>query len=237
MHSDGVGCGSTFYIKLPVYLSSQLIHNNNNNTTNNNNNNNSALSSSFMNISPSNIGIKNLSVEINSNENSSVDDDKMLTPEEISEELKRNKVFLGLKVLIVDDASMIRKLMTKLLSSKGSICDTAEDGVYAVEIMKKYYNQQKENEPKDEKNNNKNNNKNYDIIFMDFMMPNKDGPQATREIRSLGYKGLIIGVTGNMMPSDVEYFMNAGANIILPKPLSLESLQDYLMKEFHHSLF
>lgn len=216
MHSEGLGCGSTFYMKLPVYSINQLFHNNLESLP-------SPLTSN--NNSPSIFGIKNLSIEINnSNENSSIEDEKIHTPEELSEEIKRKKLFLGLKVLIVDDAAMIRKLMTKLLSSKGSICDTAEDGLFAVDIMKKYYNETSLLNCND---------KNYDIIFMDFMMPNMDGPQATREIRALGYKGLIIGVTGNMMPTDVDYFMNSGADTILPKPLSIQMLQDYLMTKLH----
>ena len=63
-----------------------------------------------------------------------------------------------------------------------------------------------------------------DIILMDFIMPHMDGPTATREIRSLGYKGLIIGVTGNALPADTESFLTHGANRVLVKPLRVEIL-------------
>ena len=37
----------------------------------------------------------------------------------------------------------------------------------------------------------------HDVIFMDFEMPNMDGPTATAEIRRMRSKGPIFGVTGN----------------------------------------
>jgi CheY-like chemotaxis protein len=46
----------------------------------------------------------------------------------------------------------------------------------------------------------------YDAILMDFVMPNMDGPTATKQIRELGYNGLIFGVTGNALQSDLEFF-------------------------------
>ena len=48
-----------------------------------------------------------------------------------------------------------------------------------------------------------------------------DGPTATRAIRALGYTGLVFGVTGNALPSDVELFVRSGATAVLPKPLDM----------------
>eukprot|EP01042_Synura_sphagnicola_P036518 gene36518-biopygen8477 len=64
----------------------------------------------------------------------------------------------------------------------------------------------------------------YDVILMDFMMPTMDGPTATRAIRSLGYKGIIIGVTGNSSPQDILLFTASGADLVLPKPLDVDLL-------------
>ena len=50
-------------------------------------------------------------------------------------------------------------------------------------------------------------------------MPNMDGPTATREIRASGYTAPILGVTGNGLSTDIEYFMANGVDNVLLKPL------------------
>ena len=57
---------------------------------------------------------------------------------------------------------------------------------------------------------------------MDFVMPNMDGPTAAKEIRKLGYEGIILGVTGNALDSDVRHFIENGATAVLPKPLNID---------------
>jgi CheY-like chemotaxis protein len=63
-----------------------------------------------------------------------------------------------------------------------------------------------------------------EVILMDFVMPNLSGPAATEKIRHMGYRGVIIGVTGNALTEDVEYFMRSGANAVLTKPLDINEM-------------
>eukprot|EP01041_Mallomonas_annulata_P042208 gene42208-biopygen11567 len=68
---------------------------------------------------------------------------------------------------------------------------------------------------------------------MDANMPVMSGLEATRRIRDMGYKGLIIGVTGNVTPHDISTFVAHGANIVLPKPLDMSKLDNALDNFFH----
>ena len=111
----------------------------------------------------------------------------------------------SLNVLVVDDVSLNRRMLHRLIISNFRHIAQAKDGSEAVEYVMK--NKQKP-----------------DIILMDYVMPNMDGPTATKELRALGYKGMIIGVTGNAHPAEVETFLNAGATCVLTKPFRLEEL-------------
>ena len=44
------------------------------------------------------------------------------------------------------------------------------------------------------------------------------GTEATSKIRALGFEGIVIAVTGNALPEDVEDFLNHGADAVMPKP-------------------
>jgi CheY-like chemotaxis protein len=120
--------------------------------------------------------------------------------------------FSSKRVLIVDDAKMIRVLMTRILERKGAMCIQAEDGLDAIKCVKDAIAR----------------NQIFEVILMDFIMPHMDGPTATSMIRELGYRGLIIGITGNMMPEDVRHFLDHGANTVFPKPIHFEDLDVYL---------
>jgi two-component system, sensor histidine kinase len=91
-----------------------------------------------------------------------------------------------LHVLVVDDSPLNRKMLLKCLRSEGHICLEAVDGLDAVTAVKKRidYTNGGLGAP-------------FDVILMDFVMPNMDGPTATKEIRALGYTAPIFGVTGN----------------------------------------
>jgi two-component system sensor histidine kinase/response regulator len=114
----------------------------------------------------------------------------------------------------VDDCSLNRKLLYRLLHLYGYALDQAEDGLMSINKVKA-----KIQNSSGQKNQ-------YDVILMDFVMPNVDGPTATKAVRDLGYMGLISGLTGNALDCDVAYFLSCGANEVMAKPFKLSYFQN-----------
>jgi len=113
------------------------------------------------------------------------------------------------RILVVDDAPMNRKLLTRLLIKRGHHVDMAEDGLQAYEMV---VAQMKEG-------------KRYDTILMDYQMPVMDGPTATHRIRAEGCDSFIVGITGNVLPQDIDHFKMCGADGVLGKPFQVEELE------------
>jgi len=71
----------------------------------------------------------------------------------------------------------------------------------------------------------------YDLIFMDVQMPEMDGLEATRLIRSKHhYQPIIISMTANAMSEDREACLNAGMDDYISKPINFELLVSLLEK-------
>jgi signal transduction histidine kinase/FixJ family two-component response regulator len=115
-----------------------------------------------------------------------------------------------LKVLVVDDVKSNRKLLRRILENKGHECDEAANGQECVDMVRKAG---EERIP-------------YDSILLDYEMPGMDGPTAAKEIRCtlLDDHTNIVGVTGNVLPEDVNFFKKCGANDVLPKPVKIVDL-------------
>ncbi len=101
---------------------------------------------------------------------------------------------------------MLQRLLTREHHNVTEACD-GDDAVECVYLAM----QAKSEKPR------------YDLILMDFYMNHMNGPEAIKAIRQMGYQGMIVGVTG-VMDDDVDLFLDAGANIVLCKPVSLAAL-------------
>lgn len=113
-----------------------------------------------------------------------------------------------LHVLIVDDSSMIRKMMSQLMGMLGHTWVEANDGDKAIEIVREALAE----------------NRVIDVILLDNQMPKMMGKDAAKVIRAeLGYKGVILGVTGNAMEEDIREFVRCGADEVILKPLTKDA--------------
>jgi len=122
----------------------------------------------------------------------------------------RDPLLQGKTVLIVDDDMRNIYALTTVLEDLDMKVLHAQNGRRAIEVL--------EATP------------GIDIVFMDIMMPEMDGYQASREIRKRDqFKGLpIIALTAKAMKGDRERCIEAGASDYIPKPVDTERLLSLL---------
>eukprot|EP00531_Pseudo-nitzschia_arenysensis_P000998 CAMPEP_0116131464 /NCGR_PEP_ID=MMETSP0329-20121206/9018_1 /TAXON_ID=697910 /ORGANISM="Pseudo-nitzschia arenysensis, Strain B593" /LENGTH=972 /DNA_ID=CAMNT_0003625893 /DNA_START=124 /DNA_END=3042 /DNA_ORIENTATION=+ len=127
-----------------------------------------------------------------------------------------------MRMLVVDDAPLNRKLLIRLLESNGHSCGQAENGQRLIDTI----HESLANMDVDSNQ--------YDCVLVDYEMPVMNGPDAVKAIREIGYTGFVVGVTGNLLPEDVGYFLDCGADAVLGKPFKYKDLEQLLME---HGLF
>ncbi|WP_071396222.1 response regulator transcription factor [Bacillus tuaregi] len=106
-------------------------------------------------------------------------------------------------IAVVDDEIKIRGTIKSYLKNEGFDIIEAEDGDSAVQIANQHA---------------------ADLILLDVMMPNKDGLQALREIRTLSSKMPIIMLTAKSEEIDKLLGLEMGADDYITKPFSMREL-------------
>ncbi|MDR1183344.1 MAG: response regulator [Coriobacteriales bacterium] len=123
--------------------------------------------------------------------------------------------FSPFTILVAEDVDVNYEILVALLESTGISLEWATNGVEAVRM----FTQAPER---------------YDIIFMDIQMPEMNGTEATREIRSSGLPNAltipIIAMTANVFQDDIDRCYACGMNGHLGKPLDFSQVVSTLKK-------
>jgi signal transduction histidine kinase/CheY-like chemotaxis protein/HPt (histidine-containing phosphotransfer) domain-containing protein len=124
----------------------------------------------------------------------------------------RAKSETNVSVLVVDDTSVNLTVALGFLQKHNINAETAGHGREALEMVQK---------------------KDYDLVFMDHMMPGMDGIEATQKIRALGgrfEKMPIVALSANAVSGAREAFLKAGMDDFIPKPVDGRQINAMLSK-------
>jgi signal transduction histidine kinase/CheY-like chemotaxis protein len=122
------------------------------------------------------------------------------------------KVLHGLKVLVAEDNSVNQRLIQVQLTRLGCTMECVGNGTLAIEKLRTTK---------------------FDLVLMDCQMPEMDGYETTRYLRTVGkYTQPIIAMTANAMLGDREKCLEAGMDDYLSKPVRLPELKGLLLRTF-----
>ncbi|MDV2884150.1 response regulator transcription factor [Alkalihalophilus pseudofirmus] len=104
------------------------------------------------------------------------------------------------KILIADDEEVLRMLIVDTLEGDHHQLDEAEDGIEALSLIKK---------------------EQYDLLILDYMMPEKSGIEVLMETRKLAIpQPKVLMLTAKSQQKDQDEMYKEGANYFLAKPFS-----------------
>ena len=118
-----------------------------------------------------------------------------------------------MRLLVADDEPNMVYFMTLLLKESGYEVDGAHDGIEAIERLQ---------------------NSSYDVAIIDAIMPNMNGSEVCKFIKSHNPGTYIIGISG--YPDSLKKLRNEGADICFTKPFSVEQIKSAIKYQFHLSL-
>ncbi len=118
-----------------------------------------------------------------------------------------------LRILVAEDNLINQKVAKGILNNIGFQAEVVTNGLEVMQML-----QQQE----------------YDVIFMDMQMPEMDGIEATKALRSkaLHRQPIVIAMTANAMSEAREICLQAGMNDYIAKPVKINDIRSMLAKWF-----
>ena len=120
------------------------------------------------------------------------------------------------RLLIVDDSPVNRKMMKRMLQEVFEVIDEAMNGLDCLQKLHMMSVDDKDNADCYEDDNKAK--VTYDMIIMDYWMPEMNGLETVQVLRAKGYGGKIVGLTGNTEKAMNDQFRAAGVDLVLTKP-------------------
>ncbi|MFO7852562.1 MAG: response regulator [Bacteroidota bacterium] len=131
--------------------------------------------------------------------------------EKITKPVSSGKLKEDLNILVVEDNLISQKVAATILKSIGYKADLAKDGKEGVEKAVK---------------------KNYDIVFMDLIMPEMDGYTAAKKILEKSPGTVIIALSADSTDESATKAEIAGIKQFISKPVRQEDIREILIKYF-----
>lgn len=123
------------------------------------------------------------------------------------------------RILVVDDSEVNLKVFVSLLKRTKMQIETADSGEAGIELFKKKY---------------------YDLIFLDHMMPEKDGIETLKEMKACAdtpnQNTPVICLTANAISGMREMYIEAGFDDYLTKPIDTVKLENMLLEYLPENL-
>jgi PAS domain S-box-containing protein len=117
--------------------------------------------------------------------------------------------FDGMRILVAEDNATLQMLTQRMLERSGAIVTITEDGQEALERYK---------------------NNEFDLILSDIFMPVMDGYALVKSIRQLNCRLPIVGLTAATIGDETKLMLEAGADTVISKPLSIQELSRFMIK-------
>lgn len=153
--------------------------------------------------------LKNALVEGNDKSTKTVEEKPTISESPMEENINFQD-YTGKKILIVDDNKLNVKVATKIMNPYHFEIDSAYSGLECLNKVK---------------------NTKYDIIFMDYMMPNMDGIETFKQLHEdPSFKTPVISLTADAVVGAKDKFINAGFNGYVSKPIDKKMLDDAINK-------